>query len=516
MSRVSSFADLLYGHVHIYDRDHDFGDVTTTKIQYFEVWSAYSSSKVLNPITASNADGVYLSSLGNYTTEGFVPGAPQTPPSLPTTYQPGESRKYSITAGVNGAAVILGSFTFVFSGAESPVVTFEGNRVTLLMGAANWRDPVIERISYLTDISSPVSGNEQRRSLLRSPRRKYSYTITPRTPREGAMIRSVIWGSQVKRVLAPEWPEQTITNAAASIGAASISVTTTGRDFIDGGFAVLYSDFETFEIVQILVASPGAISLVSGLTRGWPAHAKIVPCRYARMDQVLQSAQHTSDVSEISMSLEVDPVNSPNFSGGYAYPYSYRGYNVFMEKNNDADLLNNKYGRNTTVLDNRTGIYAYTQWATYPYLNYSYSFLKGTRSRITEFRKFIEDCRGRFKPFWMPSWQKDIDLISISGVTVIIKDAGLARYVGLNPAMRDIALIKPDMTTLFRRVSAAVNNGDGTETITVDSSLSVSAADIYMTSFLRFCRLDSDEIALQWETNETVTSNLPIRLLAAA
>ena len=53
----------------------------------------------------------------------------------------------------------------------------------------------------------------------------------------------------------------------------------------------------------------------------------------------------------------------------------------------------------------------------------------------------------------------------------------------------------------YRKVLAAVNNGDGTETLTIDSILGVSPArDQTILSYLTLRRLHDDENEIMWRT----------------
>ncbi len=223
-------------------------------------------------------------------------------------------------------------------------------------------------------------------------------------------------------------------------------------------------------------------------------------------------------MTEFSIAADVDPTNSPLFAGGYPYPYTRMGHGVFAERNNDVDLLKKKLERNTTIMDNKSAIFSYVQWATFPYLGFEFSLLARTRAEITRLRKFLDDRSGRFSPFWLPSWNSDFELATSFGsgsTSIVVKEAGYARYVGVNKALRDIALIKRDLTMTFHRITAAVSNGDDTETLTVAAPMGYGGvpADFAMISFLHFCRQAQDKTTLEWESGNVVSARIPLRLL---
>ena len=53
---------------------------------------------------------------------------------------------------------------------------------------------------------------------------------------------------------------------------------------------------------------------------------------------------------------------------------------------------------------------------------------------------------------------------------------------------------------LYRRVMASANNGNGTETLTLDAALGVAVtpAQVAQVSFMGLCRSDSDQFEIGW------------------
>ena len=78
------------------------------------------------------------------------------------------------------------------------------------------------------------------------------------------------------------------------------------------------------------------------------------------------------------------------------------------------------------------------------------------------------------------------------------------RFMFPNKARRDVALIPYDSSgNVYRRITASIDNGDGTESLTFDSILPKAfPAAKTMVSFLVFARLDIDDVEIDWMNND--------------
>ena len=65
---------------------------------------------------------------------------------------------------------------------------------------------------------------------------------------------------------------------------------------------------------------------------------------------------------------------------------------------------------------------------------------------------------------------------------------------------RDLRIQLASGAVLYRRINASVDNGNGTETLTLDASLGVAVTpdQVAQVSFMGLCRSDSDQFELGW------------------
>lgn len=107
------------------------------------------------------------------------------------------------------------------------------------------------------------------------------------------------------------------------------------------------------------------------------------------------------------------------------------------------------------------------------------------------FKLFLATVKGRQKAFWLSTRRDDLPFVSKAAGTVTV-DADVAAWW---PAQRQHVEIKETSGTVTRaQVTAAVNNGDGTWTLTIGTTLGTS--DVERVSWLELARFTSDQFVV--------------------
>lgn len=117
-------------------------------------------------------------------------------------------------------------------------------------------------------------------------------------------------------------------------------------------------------------------------------------------------------------------------------------------------------------------------------------------------KKFLDTVKGRFKSFWLASWRPDLVYVSKAAGSVTVTSGENAGDVfAWWPQHRTYLQIwQADGTLTYVRITAAVDNGNGTVTLTIvdaaDAAVTLSGSAVSMVSWLELVRLESDEVTV--------------------
>ena len=123
-------------------------------------------------------------------------------------------------------------------------------------------------------------------------------------------------------------------------------------------------------------------------------------------------------------------------------------------------------------------------------------------AEVDELLTFFDTVKGRWKSFWCPSFQDDLELVAdvaADDTTVTIRSIGYAAALADLVLRRHIAFCFPGNSFYHRRIESAVDNGGGTETLTLSAALDVpyTRSNGGTVSFLWHGRLESDAMEVQ-------------------
>ncbi len=396
----------------------------------------------------------------------------------------------------------------------------------------DWSKQVIERISYLTDVPEVHSGKEYRARLRTNPRRSYGYygwTSLIADENEQARLR-LFHQAKMSRNFGtlwdlPIWVDYQTLDANYSISSTVINVDTQYRDFATTGRVLLFRNYLYYEIVTIQSQTTSSITLVSGTTKAWSKGDIIVPIRKAYPGQEQFSGirmTNTMEMHDQLWDIQVqDNVAGNRISGSAAATLD--TYEIYLKKTEFSDDQNLEYFNPLRRLDSGTGIFSISPRYTFgssPEVSYAkeritFNFLSKTKQELSEFFGFLDRRKGRLNPFYYPTWSNDFQITNSgnsAATTIIIKYCGYSTYFypGAGNLQHRVMFQTPSGTNIFRQIATATDNGDGTETLTINSGLGISwdSTTFSLISILQFMRLDQDMIELQYETTSIAKSGL--------
>ena len=139
----------------------------------------------------------------------------------------------------------------------------------------------------------------------------------------------------------------------------------------------------------------------------------------------------------------------------------------------------------------------------YPRIVRPYRWTCKTFAEVAALRAFLTARKGQAIPFWMLTWEKDIELTTAPGFATSYTIKWIGYTANLFPgtgARRHVWIHHPTAGLFFVTVISSVDNGDGTETLTMQAGAgaNVQASSFWTLGFLRFVRLADDENSIEW------------------
>lgn len=496
------FADIFYNRIFLIPDSFDATSLPDDAVLTMQVWNAYFVSKTLTSINPINI-------------AGFTQGGT----SVPTTFNALQIKPFTFTLTDNLVPSFEGKYQFVFSDAEDPFLIISGSRINLFPFIHDWNEDIMERVAYLTDVTEAKSGKEQRRKIRSRPRRQFEYktlVATEDDPTTNARLRALyhnlMFSWQGKTFILPIWTDVQFLTSDLLAGATSLSINTIGYDFDPDSFLVFWTDPENYELARIDSMTTSSLTFTSPTLKSWKKGVtRVVPGRLGNIGQdIIKSSGITYELENAAQSWNINVKDIPSNNRiltSYTPTYTYKGYEIFTDLHDFSSDPGIEIYRPLRALDYETGIFTLDSRYSGNRERVECVLLLKDRTEISKFFAFFAARSGRWTPVWIPSWSQDFQIVenvSPSNTEIKIKDIGYTKFVAAHPARRDILAVKPNGLLYPRRITDSINNGDGTETITLDTSFGfaiTTGITFERVCYLRFCRLDADLVELDWNTD---------------
>lgn len=358
----------------------------------------------------------------------------------------------------------------------------------------NWSEPIIETLTWQTDVLQSLSGAEQRISQRLAPRRMIEARYNPHE-HERTFVDLVMHRLSRIEWMMPLWFDGANLNAPAVVGSTRLNFDTAYHEFMAGGMAYLVGQ-DTFsgEAVRIASIDADGIDLVNPLGKAWPSGARIHPMRrgwFEESDHSLLTGRlgesnirfhviegnDLTDEGEWSIFYDSLPVLSqqPNWSGGIDLDLSFLG--------DEFDALTGK--KRVTDTAGRT------------FRQQQHEFYMSGAAEQYAFRQMLYRLRGQQKHLWLPTFADDIEVAAPAAVgasSIDVRQMGLT-YVG-GPSDGREHLIFSD-GQVVRITSSSPISGQPRERLTLSSGLAAPKRVGDRASFIEKARLASDSIEIE-------------------
>jgi hypothetical protein len=303
--------------------------------------------------------------------------------------------------------------------------------------------------------------------------------------------------------------------APVTAGDSTITVDTSDLDYIAGGMAIIMTDSDTYEIVEIDTVGANSLTLSSVALQSWTTSARIYPLRTARLPDTVQLRRFTGGVSYGRLRWQCQDVSDYTPA---TEATTHQGYPVLTSKPNWIEDIESDVLRKLAWLDTRSGQITVDDEAGIPFYLHSHRWLLDGRDEITDFRKWLYARKGRLTAFWLPTWSEDMVLTATVGAlspNIDIEHINYTKQATQGIGRRDIRIELVNGSVYYRRIEGSVEVDSSTERLTLDSALGVEVApgDVRMISFMALGRLDADAAEIRWWTWDVAEAALNVRTI---
>lgn len=361
--------------------------------------------------------------------------------------------------------------------------------------------PVLESLAWLTDVTDVFDGTAEARIALRSaPRQGFTYSFPANVSRSATQALNTVWGGLRDRWAIPVWTEaQPVGRFSASVS--ELELAADYRDYRPESLALVWENPDLWELVEVDEVAAGGLLLAAPLAQAY-RNAWVLPARVGRIEGT--PTKNTNGATAVhSVRFEVQD----NLTLVPEAPAQYLGEDLDTEEGllTGAAVSDNLIQR-VDAADFDTGA---VSWRT-PWFNPKTSrpfrrVLEGAEE-VWDFREWLHRRAGRYRPFWQPSFENDLRILSQGNLGDSIE---IAEDSYMLSERRAHLIVQSDDGEWHPRAITMVAVGDpGRVVLTLDSALNVDASRVLRTSYLGLKRLDADRISLNWSGGGVCVSSV--------
>ena len=363
----------------------------------------------------------------------------------------------------------------------------------------NWRESLVERVSFLTNILRAEEGSEQRRALRRTPRRSFDVEILLSGPERAFFDVFMNRLSGLEVTVPLYWDVVAIPAATVAGVTGRIDFDTTYTEFEPGLGILMGKTALDYEVVQISAVDAAGIDLSMDTLKTWPKGTKLIPLRRGIIEDIGQPTALTAGMFSAATRLTLTVPNE--WTPAVDSSPVYLGLPVFLEEPNWVEPLTTDYTREIVKMDSETGKQYQVDTLSRVTLGQSHRWFLHGRERLASIRDFLYRHRGRAGAFWLPTFKHDLRLYNSPGggaVQIEVEKIGWGYANGPTSGREYIAITHTGGTILRKVNSVIAGTLPTTERINLDAALglALSPGSVRRISFVDTARFDQDDFEI--------------------
>lgn len=349
--------------------------------------------------------------------------------------------------------------------------------------------PVKETLEFLTDVMESHNGSEQRLQLRSKARQTFDYTM-PLQAWHMAAAFNTEYGAIRKRRAVPIWTEAQYIGLVIE-NATLIGCNTAFYDFRPNSLAMIYKDFDNWQVVEIISVEADHIVLSNGAKASSDSY--LMPVRIGFVSANVDKPTNGHN-GKTKVTFEIED----NLEFSAAVPTQYLSNDIYYE----ASLLSGSSVSRSieSRLDiNDFGLGPVERRSPWKNARFAtlYNKLVKNAEEMRQFKDFLYRRAGKFRAFWMPTFEVNMRVKNTGTVvsTLVIESDSFLDYATLRT---NIAVQTISGVWLPRVVSNPVQINSTSVQLTLSSPLNIAAKDIARVCYLGLNRLDADRIEISW------------------
>ncbi len=369
----------------------------------------------------------------------------------------------------------------------------------------NWTQNLVERIGFLSGLSTARSGAEEANGARIKPRREIEFTHVIRDNDERQQLRAQLKVNQNRKWFIPILEHREFLSAPLPSGATTIPANTLYKDYEVGGYCELRElnadqQVVNSEVLQIASFTTTEIVPTMPTANDYPALlSQVGPARRGLLSGSISPRGHTDSVEEVQLTarlLAEDEKTIPNRIIPWTPTITYKSHEVYdpqeWQSNDWSELREYAIDRASEEQGFDTGIFEVESDTTEASESFSWSVkLKGIE-KIAAFLGWFYYHAGSLIYLWVPSMQRDLTIVSAVGSNLTVSKHTYTNNFAGSQTRRDLAFVYNDNSMILRRINSSTTSG-ANDVLTLNTSVPTQT-NLRSVSYLKFCRIEADTL----------------------
>lgn len=379
----------------------------------------------------------------------------------------------------------------------------------------NWVEPLGERITFLTGLSTTRTGKEEANAARTKPRREIEFSQVIRDKDERIALRAKVRAYQDRKWFIPILEDREILTSPLSSGALSIPTSTEFKDYQAGAWIHLrelntsgqitkseYLQIQSFDADEVVPLTATVNDYAAGLS-------EVCPARRGYLPPSIQPRGHTAEVEDLNLVARLvaeDEPATPNRITHWTPTITYKGYEAYdlqeWQSNDWSELREYDIERPVEYVDFETGVFDGHSDTAGAAEAFSWSVLLKGKDKIAAFLGWFYYHAGSLVYLWVPSNQRDFTIVSASTNQLTVSGHVYTEDCAGSEARRDLAFVYNDNTMQLRRIDSSTTSGSN-DVLTLNTTVPTQT-NLRSVSFLKFCRIDADTLEKALYTDDVM------------